>query len=81
MMLSVLHLGGAESRHNNFTHGTSKCQQAIHNLITCLFNEEGDIDPVLMSVCIFFKGEWLVKQVGVVKSKVRLFTILNWFTL
>ena len=54
--LSAFRLGTAESWHQAFTDGTTRRQIAFQNLVIALM-EDGDLDPVIVSSCMFVENE------------------------
>ena len=54
--LSAFRLGTADSWHQVFTDGTTRRQIAFQNLVIALM-EDGDLDPVIVSSCMFVENE------------------------
>ena len=54
--LSAFRLGTDESWHQAFTDGTTRRQIAFQNLVIALM-EDGDLDPVIVSSCMFVENE------------------------
>ena len=56
--LSAFRLGNADMWHQLFTDGTSRRQIAFQNLVIALMEEEGaDLDPVIVSSCMYVENE------------------------
>ena len=70
-ILAALRLGKATSWHQLFTDGTSRRQIAFQNLVIALM-EDGKLDPVIVSSCIFIKDETSEKQVEGILEKASL---------
>ena len=54
--LSAFRLGNATSWHQAFTDGTTRRQIAFQNLVIALL-EDGDLDPVIVSSCMYVENE------------------------
>jgi len=56
--LSAFRLGNADTWHQVFTDGTTRRQIAFQNLVIALMEEEGaDLDPVIVSSCMYVENE------------------------
>ena len=51
-------MGNADTWHQVFTDGTTRRQIAFQNLVIALMEEEGaDLDPVIVSSCMYVENE------------------------
>ena len=56
--LSAFRLGNADTWHQVFTDGTTRRQIAFQNLVIALMEEEGgELDPVIVSSCMYVENE------------------------
>ena len=67
--LSAFRLGQAETWHQVFTDGTARRQIAIQNLVVALM-EGDDLDPVIVSSCMYVENETAEKCVLSIKETV-----------
>ena len=67
--LSAFRLGNAKTWHQAFTDGTTRRQIAFQNLVIALM-ENGELDPVIVSSCMFVENETAEKCVLSIKETV-----------
>ena len=58
--LSAFQLGNADSRNQVFTDGTTRRQISFQNLVIALM-EDCDLDPVIVSSCMYVENETSVR--------------------
>lgn len=70
--LSAFRLGNADTWHQVFTDGTTRRQIAFQNLVIALMEEEGgNLDPVIVSSCMYVENETSEKCVLSIIETVR----------
>ena len=70
-MLAAYKLGTAEHWHQLFTDGTTRRQTTFLNLIIGVLDDDGLMDTVIASSCIFAEEDTSELQVDAIYNKVR----------
>ena len=74
-MLAAIKLARVEKWSQLFTDGTTKRQISFQNLIIGLMKDDNQLDPVVVSSCIFLEDETSEKQTDGILEKLNLLKI------
>ena len=70
--IATIKLANTEKWGQLFTDGTTRRQIAFQNLVVGLMDEEGQLDPIAVSSCIFLENETSEKQLESLLGRINL---------